>query len=245
MNDARTTAAEFAEMVRGRLIVSCQAPDGHPLRDTPTIVRLARAAVQGGAAAIRCGGYGGIADVRAVAGAVDVPVIGLTKDGTEGVYITPTVAAAQAVARAGAAVVAIDATARPRPDGAPFVDSVVAVHALGALVMADISTVTEGVAAAAAGADLISTTLSGYVDGSPRRPGPDLDLVGALRTRLPDALITAEGRYRSPDEAAAAMASGADAVIVGTAITDPAWITGQFRLAVEDAGMASRAVTAR
>lgn len=37
------------------LIVSCQAGAGHPLRDTATIVRLARAAESGGAEAIRCG----------------------------------------------------------------------------------------------------------------------------------------------------------------------------------------------
>ena len=239
------TVADVARQVRGQLIVSCQAADGHPLRDTDTIVRLARAAVAGGAVAIRCGGYGGIADVRAVARAVDVPVIGLTKEGSDGVYITPTLAAARAVVGAGAAVVAIDATARRRPDGACFRDSVLAVHDLGSLVMADISTLAEGVDAVAAGADLISTTLSGYVPGSPRLPGPDLNLVASLRSLLPDALITAEGRYRSPSEAAEAMASGADAVIVGTAITDPVWITAQFRAAVEAAATPTRPVAAR
>jgi N-acylglucosamine-6-phosphate 2-epimerase len=222
----------FLDRIRGTLIVSCQAPDGHPLRDTATIVRVARAAVLGGASAIRCGGYGGIADVRAVSAAVAVPVIGLTKEGADGVYITPSVASAVAVAEAGAAVVAIDATHRPRPDGSSFADAAAAVHGIGALVMADVSTVAEGIAAQVAGADLISTTLSGYTAASPPPDGPDLDLVRALCAALPGVPITAEGRYRTPEEAAAAGRAGAEAVIVGTAITDPAWITARFRAAV-------------
>jgi N-acylglucosamine-6-phosphate 2-epimerase len=218
--------------VGGRLIVSCQAPAGHALRDTAALVRVARAAVDGGAAAIRCGGVGGVADVAAIAGAVDVPIIGLTKDGTEGVYITPTVEAALAVVRAGAAVVAVDGTGRPRPDGNVLSATIEAVHGEGRLVMADVATVGEGVAAAAAGADIVATTLSGYTPQSPHREGPDLALVAALRARLPDAVIIAEGRYHSPAQAASALLAGADSVVVGTAITDPAWITGTFAHAV-------------
>lgn len=225
---AAWTAETFAAAIRGTLIVSCQAPQGHPLRDTATIVRLARAAAAGGATAIRCGGYGGLVDVAAVVSEVDLPVIGLTKEGTQGVYITPTVDSAVAVARAGAVVVALDATDRPRPDGSTVAQAVAAVHAAGALAMADVSTLAEGIAAAEAKADLISTTLSGYTPASPVRPGPDLELVADLRAALSTAVITAEGRYRTPGEAAAAIRAGADAVIVGTAITDPAWITARF-----------------
>ena len=105
------------ENLRGRLIVSAQAPDGHAMRDTHTLTHVARACVDGGAAAIRCGGYGGLDDIRAIAGAVDVPVFGLTKEGSEGVYITPSVASVGAVAEAGADVVCVDATFRPRQDG--------------------------------------------------------------------------------------------------------------------------------
>lgn len=226
------TLAGFLDAVRGRLIVSCQAGAGHPLRDTATLVRMAQAGVAGGAAAIRCGGVGGVPDVTAIAAAVDVPVIGLTKDGTEGVYITPTVAAALAVVRAGAAVVAADATHRPRPDGRSFADTVDAVHAAGALVMADVSTVEEGVSAAGAGADIVASTLSGYTPRSVREPGPDLALIAALRAALPDVPLIAEGRVHTPGLAADALATGADSVVVGTAITDPAWITAQYAGAV-------------
>ncbi|QFG22788.1 putative N-acetylmannosamine-6-phosphate 2-epimerase [Actinomadura sp. WMMB 499] len=226
------TSEEFAALVRGRLIVSCQAGHGHPLRDTAALVRSARAAEAGGAAAVRCGGVGGTADVAAIAGAVAVPVVGLTKDGTDGVFITPTVAAARAVVAAGAAVVAADATFRPRPDGRPVADSIAAVHGAGALFMADVATLEEGVAAAEAGADAVATTLSGYTGPGPVPDGPDIGLVRALRAALPGATIVAEGRYHSPDAAAAAIAAGATAVVVGTAITDPRWITSRFAAAV-------------
>jgi N-acylglucosamine-6-phosphate 2-epimerase len=220
-------------VITGRLVVSCQAGAGHPLRDTETIVRLARAAELGGAAAIRCGGVGGAEDVAAVVRAVEVPVIGLTKDGKHGVYITPTVAAARAVIRAGAHIVATDATARPRPDGATLADTVDAVHEEGRLLLADVSTVEEGMAAVAAGADLVATTLSGYTPNSPTAEGPDLALVAALRAALPAGIpLLAEGRYHTPDTAAAALRLGASAVVVGTAITDPAWITERFATAI-------------
>ncbi|TYB41873.1 putative N-acetylmannosamine-6-phosphate 2-epimerase [Actinomadura chibensis] len=222
----------FAAAVAGRLIVSCQAPAGHPLRDTAALVRMARAAAEGGAAAIRCGGVGGAADVAAVAAAVDVPVIGLTKDGADGVFITPTAAAARSVAAAGAAVVAADATSRPRPDGRPLGESVEAVHEAGALFMADVSTLAEGVAAAEAGADAVATTLAGYTVPGPPPEDPDLGLVRALRRALPGALIVAEGRYHSPAAAAAAIEAGATCVVVGAAITDPRWITARFAAAV-------------
>ncbi len=226
-------STHFRDLVAGRLIVSCQAPTGHPLRDTATIVRMAQAAIAGGAAAIRCGGYGGIDDVAAVCAAVQVPVIGLTKDGTEGVYITPTPQAACAVAASGAQVVAVDATDRPRPDGGTFADTVTAVHGRGALVMADVATLAEGVAACEAGADLVSTTLSGYTQRSPQQQGPDIELVAELRAALPETCVVAEGRYHSPADATAALKAGATCVVVGTAITDPIWITGSFAAALE------------
>jgi N-acylglucosamine-6-phosphate 2-epimerase len=230
------TLDELMDVIGGRLVVSCQAGEGHALRDSPTIARMARAAVAGGAAAIRCGGVGGVPDVAAVVGAVDVPVIGLTKDGRSGVFITPTVASALAVVAAGAGVVATDGTLRPRPDGATFADTVRAVHEAGGLVMADVATLAEGVAAAEAGADLVGTTLSGYTEDSPRLPGPDLALVSALVAELGSTPVVAEGRYHRPEHAAAAIAAGARSVVVGTAITDPAWITGTFAGAVASAG---------
>ncbi len=128
---------------------------------------------------------------------------------------------------AGAAIVAADATARPRPDGSTFADLVAAVHAGGGLVMADVATADEGREAAAQGADLVSTTLSGYAPGSPRQTPPDLELVAAL-ARSVEVPVVAEGRIATPEQAAAALAAGATSVVVGTAITAPTALTRLF-----------------
>ncbi|MFJ8743646.1 N-acetylmannosamine-6-phosphate 2-epimerase [Embleya sp. NPDC127516] len=220
------------ERLRGGLIVSVQVhrPDD-PLRDPAIMAAIARAGVEGGAAAIRCGGIGGVPDVAAVCAAVDVPVIGLWKDGTEGVYITPTTAHARAVVAAGAHIVAIDGTDRARPDGGTFADAVRAVHEVGALVLADVATEAEAQAAEHAGADAVATTLAGYTPHRARTEGPDLALVEAVAARVSVPVI-AEGRYHRPVDAAAAITAGAHAVVVGTAITVPAWLTATFRRAL-------------
>ena len=96
------------ESMKGKLIVSCQAYMGEPLRHPETMAQMARACELGGAAAIRCQG---LSDIAAIKGRVEVPVIGLWKEGHEGVYITPTLRHAMACVNAGCDVVAIDAGA--------------------------------------------------------------------------------------------------------------------------------------
>ncbi|MFE0463542.1 N-acetylmannosamine-6-phosphate 2-epimerase [Kitasatospora sp. NPDC058965] len=214
--------------LRGQLIVSCQAYPGEPLRDPDAMRRMALAALDGGAAGIRAQG---LADLWAIRAATRAPLIGLWKDGKAGVVITPTAMHAREVARTGADIVALDATARPRPDGRPLAESIDAVHEAGRLVMADVATEAEAVRAAELGADLVGTTLSGYTEDSPKTPGPDLALVERLARRLPVPVV-AEGRIHTPDQAAAAIAAGAFAVVVGTAITHPTTLTRWFADAV-------------
>ncbi|GLW73885.1 hypothetical protein Kpho02_61830 [Kitasatospora phosalacinea] len=215
----------------GRLVVSCQALPGEPLHGPQYMAQMAVAAHSGGAAAVRINGP---ADIAAVRMAVPLPVIGLWKDGEDGPYITPTLEHALAVAEAGADVVALDGTGRPRPDGRTLAETIGALHARGVPVMADVATLEEGLAAAAAGADLVSTTLSGYTPDSPDQAGPDLALVRALAERL-DVPVVAEGRIATPEEAAAALAAGAHTVVVGGAITRPAALTARFAAALATA----------
>jgi N-acylglucosamine-6-phosphate 2-epimerase len=217
----------FIHQVRGRLIVSCQALAHEPLHGAAIMARMALAAAQGGAAAIRANTP---VDIAAINGAVDLPIVGLYKVDVPGyeVYITPRLEDARAVAAAGAAVIAIDATQRPRPEYASLADYIAAIHAAANLpVMADISTFDEGVAAEAAGADIVSTTMSGYTSYSPAQAGPDLDLVRRLASVLTIPLV-AEGRYHAPDQVVQAIAAGAIAVVVGGAITRPQEITQRF-----------------
>ncbi|MGN9811586.1 N-acetylmannosamine-6-phosphate 2-epimerase [Micromonospora sp. BQ11] len=215
--------------IRGRLVVSCQADPGEPLDDPAHMVALARSARYGGAAGIRAQG---LRDLRALRTALpDTPLIGLVKDGASGVYITPTLAHACAVAETGADVVALDGTTRPRPDGRTLADTVAALRERhDVLVMADVASVADADAAVAAGADLVGTTLSGYTGGAVPHD-PDLDLVAALAARL-DVPVVAEGRINTPEEAAEALRRGAHAVVVGTAITRPAVVTARFAAAL-------------
>jgi N-acylglucosamine-6-phosphate 2-epimerase len=196
------------------------------------MARMAVAAAQGGAAAIRANTP---PDVAAIHAAVALPIVGLYKVDLRGydVYITPRLADAVAVAEAGAAVIAIDATQRPRPEYARLSDYIAAIHAATGLpVMADISTFEEGLAAEAAGADLVSTTMSGYTPYSRSQAGPDLDLVRALAAVLKTPLV-AEGRYHFPEQVVQAFAAGAASVVVGGAITRPQEITRRFTAAIE------------
>lgn len=225
------TASEIAAKLQGALIVSCQALPGEPLFGADIMARLAVAAEAGGAVGIRANSSADIAAIRAV---TSLPLIGLSKVDVDGfdVYITPTLADAQAVSDAGADVIALDATGRPHPEGttAEFIARVKAVTQKP--VLADISTYDEAVAAQDAGADLVSTTMSGYTPYSPQTTDPDLDLVRRLVSVLTIPLV-AEGRISTPEQARAALDAGAWAVVVGGAITRPQQITQRFVQAIQ------------
>lgn len=222
---------QIIESMAGRLIVSAQAYPGEPMRDPRTMAQVAASAVRGGAAAVR---VQGIADIQVVRSAVEVPVIGLWKDGDTGVYITPTYQHAYAVALAGAHVVAVDGTRRPRPDGLTLTQTIDRIHRdTNALVMADCGSLEDARVAAEAGADLMGTTLAGYTGERPKTDGPDLELLQAMSQADIGIPIIAEGRIHTPSQASAAVAVGAHAVVVGTAITHPATITSWFVDAVE------------
>ena len=208
---------------RGDLIVSCQADDASPFAAPEFIRALALAAVQGGARGLR---LEGAANIRAVRGVTELPIIGLIKRRSvfEPIYITPERSDVAAIADAGADIVAFDATLRERP--VAVAELVRETHARGLVALADIATVDDAEHAIKAGAELVSTTLSGYTDSSPQQAGPDLELIAALAARGIHPL--AEGRIRTPDEAAEALRRGAHAVVVGGAITRPDLLTARF-----------------
>ncbi|AZT99696.1 N-acetylmannosamine-6-phosphate 2-epimerase [Brevibacterium linens] len=222
---------EILEALQGRLIVSAQAYPGEPMRDPRTMAQVAASAVSGGAAAVR---VQGLDDIQATRSAVEVPIIGLWKDGKDGVVITPTFQHAYAVALAGSHIVALDGTRRERPDGLSLAETVERLHEqTNALVMADCGSLDDAKAAVEAGADIIGTTLAGYTGERAKTEGPDLGLISALRRAELPALLVAEGRIHTPLHAAAAVDAGADSVVVGTAITHPTTITSWFTEAVE------------
>lgn len=207
------------------IIVSCQAYPGDPMYGKRTMAQMAAAAEQGGAVGIRANGR---KDIRQIKMAVGLPVIGLIKRHIPGseVYITRDWNDAKAIVEAGAEVVALDVTSRENRIE-QVRDLIHTIHEAGALVMADVSTLEEGLMAEKLGADCISTTLSGYTPYSPRQAEPDLKLVSQLseRTSVP---IIAEGRIGSPEAAVKAFEMGATWVVVGSAITRPEMITQQY-----------------
>jgi N-acylglucosamine-6-phosphate 2-epimerase len=226
--------------LEGGLVVSVQAPDGSPLKETSHLVALAQAAQAGGAVGIRAEGGADIAAIRAAAA---LPIIGLRKRRVPGsdVYITPELADAHEVAAAGADLLAVDATLRPRPEGVRSVDFIAAiVSGLPQPVVADVDSVEAALAAREAGAAAVATTLAGYTEAGPPPAAPDLELVGRLVAEL-DCPVLAEGRFQSPDQVRGALEAGAFAVVVGAAITDPLALTRRFAAAAAGARRTSGA----
>lgn len=205
--------------LRGGLIVSCQAPADSPLREPEAIAAMAEAAVLRGAVGVRIESPD---HVRAVRRRLpQVPIIGLWKRTFEAspVYITPRWVEIMAIAEAGADVIAIDATDRPRPDG----------EDLGALIqrtqgelrkpiMADVDTTANGLRAAQWGAAILGTTLYGYTEATAHLTPPGWEVLAALVAQG-DRPVICEGGIQTPAQTAQALDRGAWAVVVGTAIT--------------------------
>lgn len=216
------------DTLRGGLVVSCQPVDDGPMDRPEIVAAMAAAAVAGGAAGLRIEGAGNLAATRPL---VMVPIIGILKRDLQGspVRITPFAADVRALAEAGADIIAYDATDRTRPETTGAI--LAAIRAAGKLAMADCATLADGQRALTEGAAILGTTLSGYTQETEgRTEGVDTDLIVAFRDL--GGFVMAEGRVNTPDLAGAAMAAGADAVTVGTALTRLEHVTGWFRDAV-------------
>ena len=205
------------ESLRGGLIVSVQAWAGSAIDDPYVLAAMAAAAEANGAVAVR---MQGVANLVAARARIRIPIIGIIKREYEGFapYITPTLAEVREIAATGVEIIAFDATGRQRPGGTSLDDLVAAIHAEGRLAMADCATSADGVCAQSAEADIVATTLCGYTNETRGTPLPALSLVRELAEL--DTYVIAEGGVARPSDVANALASGANAVVVGTAITN-------------------------
>ena len=228
------------KQLKGRLIVSCQASPGDPLEDTNAIRRIALAAIGGGAAGLRVNSAEHIAALRRD---TKLPIIGIQKQyGPAGLRITPDFAAAAALAAAGASIIALDCTNRVWPDCDPWQMLIERIHQeLRLPVMADIATLDEALAATAAGADCVGTTLNGYTERTRDNQGFSWTLLVQMAQQL-HVPIMAEGHISTPKEARRAIDGGAWCVIVGSAITRPGVITANFVDALEQSGSSAPAI---
>lgn len=217
--------------LRHGLVVSCQAPIDSPLHDPSVIAALAQASLRWGAAGVRLDTP---EHIRAVRERVSAPIIGQWKEKVPGfeVYITPQFRHAEAVAAAGADIIAIDGTQRERPGGRTVSSLIEQIHQrLGKPVMADVDTLAAAIAAQIAGADCVGTTLHGRTAQTSTEASPALDLIARMAERLGIPAIC-EGGLDTPELAREALSRGAYAVVVGRAITGIDMRLKQYRAAI-------------
>jgi N-acylglucosamine-6-phosphate 2-epimerase len=217
--------------LKNKVIVSVQAMPSEPLYAENCMNAMMKSVVKCGAGGLR---VAGARDVKNAKQRFDVPVIGLTKPDVipqnwhEIVYITPTVKDVLELVNAGADIIAFDATTRKRPGGDTLEGIIKYIKINKRISMADVSTVDEGLNAAKLGANMLSTTLSGYTKHSPMKSeGPDFELLEEL-VKQTDVPVVLEGRIWEPGEVDRAFELGAHCVVIGSAITRPQLITRRF-----------------
>ena len=226
------------DILKGNLIVSCQALEHEPLynSDFSLMPFMAKAALQAGAKGIRANSARDVIAIKEVF--PDVPLIGLVKRDYEGgeQYITVTMREVDELVEAGADIVALDATLRPRFDGITINEFISQIKTKypSLLLMADISTFEEGVNAEKAGVDLVGTTMNGYTPYTESTDkSPNFDLVHRLSEALTIPVV-AEGRIHEPLQAKQMFKEGAFTVVVGGAITRPLEIATRFVKAIQE-----------
>lgn len=226
---------EIIDLIKGKVIISCQALPGEPLyvEENSIMYLMARAAKQAGSPAIRTSS---VRDVIAIKKETNLPVIGLIKKVYPDYdsYITPTMTEIDELVAAESDIIAFDGTMRKRGDGLTINEFIATIKQKypDIILMADVSTYEEGINAYKAGVDLVGTTLSGYTDYSPKIDSPDYELVRRLAKDL-NIPVIAEGKIHYPEQAAAMLKEGAHAVVVGGAVTRPFEIASRFIKAIE------------
>lgn len=223
---------EVLKKIKNHLIVSCQGghDEGNSFYTSFDMLQMATAAKLGGCVAFRANTPENVSLIKRAF--PDMPMIGIWKIIYEGsdVYITPTMESVDTLVDIGCEIVALDATHRKNHLGKYAWELIPEIKAKypDLVVMADIATLEDATYASKAGADIISTTLSGYTEKSlDRKISADFQLIKDIRAHL-NVFINAEGRLWTREDALHAFECGADTVVIGTAITSPLGITKRF-----------------
>ena len=210
--------------LKNKIIVSCQPNEGGPQDKTSIVVSMAKAAIIGGCGGVRIEGE---KNIRAVKKNISLPIIGIIKNDLDNfkVRITPLLKDVDKIINSGADIIAYDATNRKRPF--PTKEIILKIKKANRLAMADCSNLDDAKNAILEGADIIGTTLAGYVGKQVKDTDkPNIKLVKEFKKL--NCFVMAEGRYNSPDLARKAILAGADAVTIGSAITRIDNITNWF-----------------
>ncbi len=218
------------DKIKNTVIISVQAMPNEPLYQEECMNAMIKSVLKGGAKALRLAGS---RDIKNAKKFTDVPIIGLTKPDVipknwqQIVYITKTMKEVSELIRAGADIIAMDGTSRPR--GQDNLKKLVEyVEMNKRYSMADISTLSEAVAARALGFDMVSTTLSGYTQSSlSNSDEPDFKLLEQA-VKILDCPVILEGRIWTTEQVKKAFDLGAHAVVIGSAVTRPQLIVKRF-----------------
>ena len=215
--------------IKNKVIISVQAMPNEPLYKEECMTAMMQSVINGGAEVLRVAGGRDTKNAKKLG----VTVIGLTKpdklpdNWKEVVYITPTLKEVTELIEANADIIAFDGTSRPRPNNCTLKEIIDTIHSKNKLAMADISTIDEAINCSNLGADIVSTTLSGYtMESLSDSNEPDYELLKKIVSKNIPAIL--EGRIWEPNQVKKAFELGAFAVVIGSAVTRPQLITKRF-----------------
>lgn len=230
MNDS-----EVLDKIKNKLIISVQSAKNEPLNNEIAMNALIDTVILLGKIDVLR--LAGVRDIKNTKEKYkdNVVVIGITKPDIipvnykEIVYITPALTDAKSLIEAGADIIALDSTKRKRPNNESIKTIIDFIHSKNKLVMADISTFDEAEYAFNLGADIISTTLSGYTKETENNPEtPDFKLVEKCKKEL-NCPVILEGKIKDESDVKKAFESGAYAVVIGSMVTRPHKIIENFK----------------
>ena len=227
--------SEVLDKIKNKLIISVQSAKNEPLNNEIAMNALIDTVILLGKIDVLR--LAGVRDIKNTKEKYkdNVVVIGITKPDIipvnykEIVYITPALTDAKSLIEAGADIIALDSTKRKRPNNESIKTIIDFIHSKNKLVMADISTFDEAEYAFNLGADIISTTLSGYTKETENNPEtPDFKLVEKCKKEL-NCPVILEGKIKDESDVKKAFESGAYAVVIGSMVTRPHKIIENFK----------------
>lgn len=231
------TKEEVLNIIRNHVIVSCQGVEPNPFSTPERLLLMADCAVMGGAVGFRANTPANVEIIKKKY--PDMPMIGIWKiqTGDNEVYITPTMEAVDTLVELGCEIVAVDATNRINAYGRYAWELIREMKEKYSdlVVMADIATIEDARIAAREGADIIATTLAGYTaDSQEYKTTAAFHLLEQIREEKIADFILCEGKIWSREDCLKAFESGADCVVIGTAVTNPWKITERYVKAVDE-----------